>query len=317
MSKPIYKLLDWIDINKLDIEFLSKNENAIAFLEQNPDLINWHYLSGNKNAEELLLANKNKIKLNRSNIGLNENLKIIDEIIKPNINIISNNQLSLNKNTVKLLVDKYPEKINWALLSLNTSDEAMEYLEINQEKICWFNLSLNTNDKAIKILINNQDKIQWALFSSNSNTKAVELLLKNLDKINWCYLSKNSNDKAVELLLKNQSKIDWNRFSLNTNDKAIDLLLKNPDKINWVLLLVENYNPRIIDIIKNNLDKLGELEWCLLSENPYIFKLDYYKMTENFMKLKEEIITEAMNPKRICKYLEIENYDYFEEMYGY
>ena len=317
MNKPIYKLLDWIDINKLDLEFLSKNQNAIGFLKQNPDLINWYYLSGNKNADELLLSNKNKIKLNRCNIGSNENLKIINEMIIPNLNLISENQLSLNKNIVKFLIDKYPEKINWAFLSLNTSDEAIEHLQKNQDKICWFNLSLNTNDKAIDILINNQDKIQWDLFSSNSNTKAVELLFQNPNKINWNYLSKNSNDKAVEFLLENKDKIDWNRFSLNTNDKAIELLLENKDKINWVLLLVENYNPKVIDIIKDNLDKLGDLEWSLLSENPYIFKLDYDKMRENFIELKEEIIKEAMNPKRISKYLEIENYDYLEEMYGY
>ena len=57
---------------------------------------------------------------------------------------------------------------------------------------------------------------------------------------------------------------------------------------------------------------MGEIEWSFFSLNPIIFNLDYEKMSKNFTQLKEEIILEAMNPKRIVKYLEIENYDYLE-----
>jgi len=39
--KPLYKLLDWIDINKINWESLSSNPNAIPLLEKNPDKINW------------------------------------------------------------------------------------------------------------------------------------------------------------------------------------------------------------------------------------------------------------------------------------
>ena len=42
-----YKLLDWIDINKLDWKYLSENPNAIHLLEQNPNKINWFQLSKN------------------------------------------------------------------------------------------------------------------------------------------------------------------------------------------------------------------------------------------------------------------------------
>jgi hypothetical protein len=41
------KLLDWIDINKLNWTMLSKNHNAIHLLEKNLDKINWRYLSAN------------------------------------------------------------------------------------------------------------------------------------------------------------------------------------------------------------------------------------------------------------------------------
>ena len=39
------ELLDWVDIQKLDWDLLSKNPNAIELLEANPDKINWYYLS--------------------------------------------------------------------------------------------------------------------------------------------------------------------------------------------------------------------------------------------------------------------------------
>ena len=101
--------------------------------------------------------------------------------------------------------------------------------------------------------------------------------------------------------------------SLNINDKAIEFLKKNKNKINWTFLC-SNTNPNVIEILKENKDKIY---WFEFSANPIIFELDYVKMNEYFDKIKEEIIIEAMNPKRIVKYLEMENYDYLEEMYGY
>ena len=55
------ELLDWIDIEKLDWNYLSSDPNAIELLEANPDKINWYYLSSNPNAIELLEANLDKI----------------------------------------------------------------------------------------------------------------------------------------------------------------------------------------------------------------------------------------------------------------
>ena len=55
------KLLDWIDINKLDWIELSKNPGAIHLLEQNQDKIDWFELSKNPNAIHLLEQNQYKI----------------------------------------------------------------------------------------------------------------------------------------------------------------------------------------------------------------------------------------------------------------
>ena len=60
-SKPRMKLLDWVDINKLDWDELSCNPNAMHLLEAYPEKIDWQYLSSNPNAIHLLKANPMKI----------------------------------------------------------------------------------------------------------------------------------------------------------------------------------------------------------------------------------------------------------------
>ena len=56
-----YTLLPWIDINKIDWNYLSDNPNAIHLLEANIDKINWWSLSKNPNGINLLKSNKDKI----------------------------------------------------------------------------------------------------------------------------------------------------------------------------------------------------------------------------------------------------------------
>ena len=48
------KLRDWININKINWNYLSKNPNAIELLKKNQNKINWSMLSKNPNAIELL-----------------------------------------------------------------------------------------------------------------------------------------------------------------------------------------------------------------------------------------------------------------------
>ena len=63
LNKPIWKLRDWIDIDKLEWDYLSlsTNKNAISLLEKNLDKIDWSNLSENKNAISLLEKNLDKI----------------------------------------------------------------------------------------------------------------------------------------------------------------------------------------------------------------------------------------------------------------
>ena len=50
----MYKLINWIDIDKINWVILSSNPNAIQLLEQNIDKISWYMLSSNPNAIHLL-----------------------------------------------------------------------------------------------------------------------------------------------------------------------------------------------------------------------------------------------------------------------
>ena len=57
------ELKNWINVEKLDWTYLSKNPNAIDLLEANPDKINWRYLSSNPEAIHILKTRRNKKKL--------------------------------------------------------------------------------------------------------------------------------------------------------------------------------------------------------------------------------------------------------------
>ena len=48
------KILDWIDINKLELSKMSLNENAVPYLNQHNELINWKLMCKNKNAIHLI-----------------------------------------------------------------------------------------------------------------------------------------------------------------------------------------------------------------------------------------------------------------------
>ena len=82
-----------------------------------------------------------------------------------------------------------PDKIDWAMLSLNPS--AIHILEQNQDKINWACLSINPAAIHIisKVLEQNPDKIDWDWLPTNP--AAIHILEQNQDKIDWYKLSEN------------------------------------------------------------------------------------------------------------------------------
>jgi|694.fasta_scaffold09537_17 hypothetical protein len=314
-------LLDWINLNNLDWDYLSSNPNSIAIylLSQNIEKINKYSLSENKNIKEFTTKNSIcfefiKKHMNKSNgfdidqiVKKSDDINIFKlfieiinwdylssnpyaiEILKKNLNNINWSLLSSNPNAIELL-EAYPYKINWDYLSSNPN--AIKLLEANPKKINWTELSINPN--AIELLKANPEKINWPRLCLNPN--AIELLKENPEKIDWNYLSSNPN--AIDLLKTNIKMVKWCKVCKIRNYKAINLIRNYFDKKNYKYLdwLELSRNPYAIDLLKENQDKI---KWNYLSLNPAIFKYNYEYMKESRKDLNEEIISMALNPIRI------------------
>ena len=103
--KPIYKLLHWIPIHKLNIYELSNNPRAKEFLEQNIEKISYNF-------ETINLLEQNIDKLEWSIIN--------DWIILPE-NIV------LPENVQIQLLEKNVDKINWKMESRNPDIFELDY----------------------------------------------------------------------------------------------------------------------------------------------------------------------------------------------
>ena len=104
-----YELRKWIDINKIDWDWLSTNPNAIDLLKTNQNKIDWFWLSKNPNAIDLLKANPEKIDWK----WLSKNPNAID-LLKLNQDKIVWVYLSENPSIFKYK----PRKIDCALFEL-------------------------------------------------------------------------------------------------------------------------------------------------------------------------------------------------------
>lgn len=180
---------------------ISKNSNAISFIEDNMDMVCWFGLVKNTNAMHLLDEHTVQIAYADCWENLFSNIHGIDFFFNN-----SNKLLKYNYDPSRD-TDDYNNLIN-------------DIIEEGMDKIC-------KNPNAIDLLKANQDKIDWSNLSKNQN--AIDLLKTNEDKIDWSNLSKNPN--AIDLLKANNDKIDWSNLSKNSN--AIELLEKNKDKIDW------------------------------------------------------------------------------------
>ena len=289
LNKPVWKLRDWIDEEKIDWYNLSLNSNAIDLLLKNRDKINWNNFSLNPNGVDILLENFDKIDLRK--FAQNDNLPEVFDNIKNKLNWLDYTiTLSKNKNSQKIF------------------NKHRNYFKINGLMSCFYEEVINNTrynsslTKDINELLEFENEINWKGFSANP--KAIDYLIKNPDKIDWDNLSLNPN--GIELLLKNPDKINWINLNLNESEEAIEVLEKNPDKINWTLL---SSNQFAIKLLEKNRDKI---DYYSLWKNPAIFELDYKKMKNNNQEMYEELMMKIMEPSRIIKKIEEYGYNYIE-----
>lgn len=153
-----YRISDWVQLEHLRWNELSKNPRAIKILEQNIDKIDCHSLLENPQA-----------------------LLLIEELLR------EKNSQHQKFCFWKVSFSKRQRKLFWRLVSQNP--QAIDLIEANVSLINWKWLSRNPN--AIHLLEQNQSKIHWRMLSSNP--QAIHLLESNIDKTDWRNLCENPN----------------------------------------------------------------------------------------------------------------------------
>jgi len=295
------KLRSWIDPDKLNFTYLSRNKNAVQLLEQNPlhyDKIGWGNLSVNKSPRAIRLLEQNLDKVDWSYLSMNP--EAVD-MLERHQDKIDWNELSGNPNpkAIQLLenyVKNHPERPEysrevWDILSGNPA--AIHILEANPSKIDWHWFS--ENPKGIRLIEENLDKVNW--FELSMNPEAIRIMEKNLDKVRWTTAVWNRNPEIIRFLEQHLDKINLENWSdLNFHPDAIPLLEKNPDKIDFSNL---SENENALHILEKNRDKI---DWNALSMNPNIFVYDYDQMKEDRSQLHRELFEIVFHPDNFHKF---------------
>jgi hypothetical protein len=332
----LYKIRDFIPLNKIDWELFYTNQNIILYIEkyiretlatpmsevgrsstefkrnttspngdsiflQKPDIfdqINWGFLSLYANAVPFLEKHIDKV----SWTALSRNPKAI-HILEKNLDKLDETcwgYIEMNKNAIPI-IESNLDKINWIMIYRNPS--AIHLIEKQFAKdqsyiTIWGQLCLNEN--AMPIIEKYPDKIWWESLSMNPS--AIPFLEKNLDKIKWSELCRNVNGiPLIEKCLASRriTLADLNSQYLSWNINAIPLLEKHPELIDWVEL---SANVNAFPLLEKNPDKIC---WMMLSINPGIFELDYDVLKQRIQIYKEDLIAAAMHPRRIKKIMEL------------
>jgi hypothetical protein len=242
----MYKLAEWIDLNKIKKSIIYKN------ISLNPHPMAMDYLEKHINEINTLVYYKGEIWKNISSNPFSYN------ILMTNKECIDFKGLCSNTNPIILKVlEQHIDNIKEINIAFNIVD--------------WNILSMNESDYALQILLNNQDNIVWDMFCYNTNRKAVELLLENQDKIDWKIISQNTCPLIIEFITDNFYELyhlidfEW----LSANPSAVNLLEQHPEIIDWCFL-TENKNA--YQLIKNNMDKI-DMRSIFANENKKVLEL--------------------------------------------
>lgn len=308
--KPKYKLLDWIDKEKLEWNTLSLNPNAIEMFEGNEEKLIWHRVVKLENAISFIKKNLNRLD-DLAWLKLNTNSNAIN-ILLSNKNKINISKLCKNKSKDAIIIleeyinkfGQYDEKIN--IFSLYKNPSAVDILNkyyVNKNNHSHFIersysalMLYNPNFMQIDILSND---INYILkhntiigLIENQNEELKPLLIQYIDYAidQKLYASMSKSICICEIYIDklhifdnngyliDPSKtfmIDWRYIS--KNPYAIKIIEKNLDKINWTYV---SQNPSAIHILKANKNKIN---WCFFSLNPSIFEKTWHHIDINII----------------------------------
>jgi hypothetical protein len=289
----------WVRLCEHNIKgyYLSGNPNAVSFLEQNPDKIEWFSLSRNSNAVSLLEQNPDKI--DRTGLSINSNAV---SLLEKNPDKIDWFNLSRNPNAGSL-IKQYSDKIDLSELCSNSCPEAIALLSKNiySDAILWNELSGNPN--AVPLLEQRPDKIDWEEASSNLSISILPLLEKHLDQVHFelvCCNGEDTTQEAIDFLEKHVDYMDYGCwYRLSALPIAVPLLEKYPEHIRWDRL---SRNPGAIHLLEQHPDKI---DWDFLSFNKnamhLLFRLDYPQMRQDNEAFKDELMAYVFDPDRLMR----------------
>jgi len=286
--------VNWINNEKQNIvpEYLAMNPNPklVSYLKRNPAMIDWRSLSANQIAIDLFIYDYGITDYHPS--GLIDWQQIC---LNPHPEAIR-----LIKERHRMNMEKYEKGkrihpyfiLHWQNLSKNTNPDAIAFLKENPVNLCFYrqeqdydphedDYDYNADDK--KNLYGDQPYQPDDMFQEDSpeeyfwhemcENPAATDFIKEKNEIVLAHLTKNTSDVALEII-KEDIKYIHDPYSLswlseNANPKALDLLEENPDKIVWPSLC-KNPNPRVLALLEKNPDKI---DWTYLSANPIAIEL--------------------------------------------
>lgn len=264
---------------------LSTNPKAVPFLEKNPHLIHWRYLSGNSEARDLLKTADPK-KLDWWRISDNSGaIELIEkELLEPDSRVDWWN-LSSNPGAIKIL-EKNPDKIDWGRLSFNPNGIDLIRTKmlnpnfgLNETELYYSSLWVNQN--ALDLLREFRIKPDWEKLCYNPN--GIDMLGKRIEEFRS--RGKRYFDAGIDL-----TNISGNSNAGNLIEKIYDDLDGGVDKgidgeYTWNRLVFT-----LISLFENNITFLEKHPECIdknfIWENSGIFVEDFnQEMFDTLMEL--------------------------------
>jgi hypothetical protein len=130
------RLREWIPVNRLDVNHLSSNPNAVQYLLENHfDRIFWWHFSSNPEAVDFLLQHPERIVW--KGFSSNPNPKALEFMKKNKVEIDYMNLCkNPNPDSFELLMEK-PDLINWEILSTHPGIFTLDYeaMRVNNEQL--------------------------------------------------------------------------------------------------------------------------------------------------------------------------------------
>jgi hypothetical protein len=250
-----YRLLPWLDIDKLESCSVYKNPGSIHFLEKEvlKGTVDWELLSLNCNAVYLLEKKmEEELKENKATLSINLNA----------LCCLNHNAIHLID---KLLIER-PSEIKWSYLSYNINSD-----KLKQKSPYKSRTTINTK------------YWEYVRRSSGLLIHVLELEKSELEYpfyvMNWDVREQTQFEKLKTKIITESKEKDYNKYLwpfLYINPFAIklieDRMKKDPDNIDWINLC---YNPNAIHLVYEQYKKNPKsINMSCLSMNPSIFKLE-------------------------------------------